>query len=248
MPKIYETTEYDQFAFFSRNRVPANKKLIESIKEKNNLANCPIICTKVEGSQKLWVIDGQNRLKAAQKLNVPIYYIVDEKLQEDDIARLNYNQEGWDIKDFHTFYKNHNDYYKFVEKIHQLYNLSIVTILSCLNDNGRVYDNFRSGNFTIKKNLDQLEQNFEYLNEIIEFYKRLSKDKRVFNKQIKAIWMLINSENYSHKEMIKKINTFPDNFIECFLFNEARNVLSKLLNSVYNYRTAATNKLKIAME
>ena len=81
MSTIYKTTDYSQFKFLPGNRKIAGNILIESILEKNKLATHPIVVSK-----DMFVIDGQHRLDAASSLGIPIYYIIDEDFEPDDIT------------------------------------------------------------------------------------------------------------------------------------------------------------------
>ena len=68
---IHSTQNYRQFNFIRENRDVNFKSLLESVQKKNLLDCHPIIC-----DEDLNVIDGQHRLKVAETLQVPIYYII----------------------------------------------------------------------------------------------------------------------------------------------------------------------------
>jgi hypothetical protein len=99
---VIEEKDLDKFAF-THNR-PINKlrveKLAERIKQKNLLADYPILV-----NDKMEVIDGQTRLEAARLLGCAIYYRHAEAgLEVIDIARANQATTPWKWEDYLEFY------------------------------------------------------------------------------------------------------------------------------------------------
>ena len=87
-PIIQRTTTLDKFKLKKGNRFINEahvKALIDSIKKHNLLHLQPIIV-----DTNMNVIDGQHRLKAAERLQVPIYYVIAADVSFDDIILGNY--------------------------------------------------------------------------------------------------------------------------------------------------------------
>lgn len=127
------TTNYKRFKLLTEkgNReVKTNhvKRLVEAISKKNMLEQNPIIVNKYDE-----VIDGQHRLKAAEELGVPIYYIFSEDSGIDEVMILNDNVRQWRSKDFINAYarKGIEDYAILLEAIN-LYKLPITVIAGVL--------------------------------------------------------------------------------------------------------------------
>ena len=120
MPEIKETTRYDSFKKLSGNRGINSKnlnQLIDSIKQHNHLPLHPIIV-----NTEMFVIDGQHRLEAAKKLNVPVHYIIsgetEEKALYNHLISVNVNQKKWSLEDFfHLYAEKYNkiDYKEFLD-------------------------------------------------------------------------------------------------------------------------------------
>lgn len=95
---IESTTDYEKFKFYPGNR-PIDQanldKLIFSISEKNLLPERPIII-----NESFYVLDGQHRLEAAKKLNIPIAYIQKHGGGFKDIILLNSSQKNWKLEDY----------------------------------------------------------------------------------------------------------------------------------------------------
>ena len=95
-PKIEVTTELNKFHRIEWNRDVLDgsvKTLAKSMKENFLLPYVPIVVSNEYG-----ILDGQNRLEACRKENLPVYYIMIDISDEDAVGviiTLNTNQRGW---------------------------------------------------------------------------------------------------------------------------------------------------------
>lgn len=106
-PKIETTVNYDKFVVLGGNREIRDrhvKKLMATIQKRNLLHLYPITV-----SDRMEVIDGQHRLEAAKRLNLPIYYIVDKTLTLSDTQLINTNMRNWQLLDFVNSYIDRGD-------------------------------------------------------------------------------------------------------------------------------------------
>ena len=147
-----KTTNYKQFKELTGNRNIENAHLIKltnSIAEKNLLEHFPILVTK-----KMEVIDGQHRLRAAKRLNIPIHYQVlnaDSGILETQL--LNANQRSWKPMDFILSYEAlGNPNYKRLHEFIESYGLGASGTISLIgNDKNRSWSDFKSGKFEINE-------------------------------------------------------------------------------------------------
>lgn len=102
IPKLQVTTDYGKFKKIDSNR-EINKshlnKLILGIQSKNLLYLFPIVINK-----HMEIVDGQHRLKSAEILKLPIYFLVDNNITKADIAMVNSNRKAWAVADYVNFY------------------------------------------------------------------------------------------------------------------------------------------------
>jgi hypothetical protein len=101
----YRTTDYARFTLIKENRVVDTKhveKLKAAITKSDLLHAYPIIVCEQNG--KLLVLDGQHRLRAAQDLKRPIYYVVSPSMTPDDIAATNTLPRGWKLPDYARYF------------------------------------------------------------------------------------------------------------------------------------------------
>lgn len=117
---IKSTKDYSLFKLRNDNREHGINKthldyLIEKIKLRNLLDLNPIIV-----NEDFEVINGQHRLEAAKRLNLPIYYRVIEKCSAKDIIDLNFSK-SWTMSDYLHFYceNNYEEYIKLKEFIYK---------------------------------------------------------------------------------------------------------------------------------
>lgn len=122
MSKIEKTSNYELFDVIGENRpidMTHVKHLAKSISKQNLLDSNPILV-----NENLEVIDGQHRLKAAELLGVPIYYIINRSLTLDSMAMLNDIQKKWDYPTYISHYaaRGFPDYIELKEflKVHQV--------------------------------------------------------------------------------------------------------------------------------
>lgn len=95
--KVQRTNNYSMFKRLEGNRDVSEirvKKIISSIKKVGYITS-PIIV-----NQKYQVIDGQGRLEALKRLQMPIDYIVEPGAGIDECIAMNINQTNWRIIDY----------------------------------------------------------------------------------------------------------------------------------------------------
>lgn len=95
--EVRKTANHEMFKKLGGNRTVEEirvKKIIQSIKKVGYIPS-PIIV-----NENYEVIDGQGRLEATKRLNLPIYYMVVEGIGIDECIAMNINQTNWRIIDY----------------------------------------------------------------------------------------------------------------------------------------------------
>ncbi len=95
---MQKTSDYTKFRQIDGNRKVNQghvNKLAQAIERKNLLEYFPVLL-----NEDMEVIDGQHRLSAAFKLEVPIYYEVVPGLTLTDVMSINTNSKSWNLGDF----------------------------------------------------------------------------------------------------------------------------------------------------
>ncbi len=102
MAKIQSTKDYDMFKKHENNRDIDSgnlRRIMASIQTQNMLEFRPILV-----DSKMRIIDGQHRLEAAKKLDVEVFYQINEESSHEDIALLNSAQKRWYTQDYMNYY------------------------------------------------------------------------------------------------------------------------------------------------
>lgn len=167
------TTDYGMFKFREDNRKEVDqrhvKKLMFSIASKNLLDMRPI---SVNGDFE--IIDGQHRLMAARALNVPIYYIIEKRLESQDIILMNV-VKTWTMSDYLNYYvKNGNIHYQKLNDFCIKNNISLKVAMTLTMGNSMVKkNNFKEGTYEYVID-DTMEACIDVCWRTIEFIKKMN--------------------------------------------------------------------------
>lgn len=234
MSIIYETSDYSKFKFIQGNRPVNNGVVYESIKEKNLLRDHPIIVNK-----DYQVIDGQHRLAAAEKLKLPIYYIISQDYERDDLYKCQVSKL-WKLQDYCNFYI-HKPEYKFVEEMRAKTKYQLHMIVECCTMGTKYSVPFKKGKLKLSQKMDVLIEKFEQMMQLTDFIKRIVGETKTLIPELRALWHIINMENYDHHRMLHKFNINLDNLKMALRFKHYVHIRETILEKVYNYKTINDN-------
>ena len=110
---IYETDNYGMFKRLEGNRdIKAINKIVESVMEVGYIPNPVIINEKFE------VVDGQNRLEALKKLEMPVQYYMIQGIGIEEARALNLGRTNWKPIDYVKSYaESGNESYQILLKL-----------------------------------------------------------------------------------------------------------------------------------
>lgn len=145
------TRDYDMFEMDPLNRdLHGDKRLVESFKTYGPLPEAPIICHE-NGSGKLHVDEGHNRLAVARDLDTGIWYMV-VRPKRSLFDREAPTTSRWSVNDFCTAYaKAGNEQYVKLLHFAREHSLSPTVAAALLTGQSEnVHKNLKRGVFTIK--------------------------------------------------------------------------------------------------
>jgi len=152
--RVLMTTNYDQFTFLKSNRaIDENHvyRLMKLIKAEGHQKE-PVIV-----NEKLEVISGQHRIKACEKLEMRVTYIIVPGLTIKDAREMNNSQKPWSFKDHlrcygHSTHYNHQAYKQVDSLIEEYPSLSNAVALVLLSPKTYVgaYNKFKLGTFIVE--------------------------------------------------------------------------------------------------
>lgn len=236
---ILQTTNYNMFKFDPLNRVIRQDKLdrlYDAVTTKNLLHLFPIVV-----SREMVVIDGQHRLKVAESLNVPIYYIVSNQMRVEDAAFVNTNTNQWRKEDYlHHFCEMGLPEYLTLRQFwesHSWMTLSTAAGLCYTGDTSKEGSNlaraFEKGEYAAN-NLEGAERictmamNFKSW---VSFWK----DKPFLS----ALRNLDSNIDYDHARMMQKMQYQSSRLVRCATAED----YIKVMNTIYNFKVPDDKKV-----
>jgi len=240
--KVLYEKNYTKFTLFDNNRDINDAhvdELIRSMRKSGQLM--PVIVTPDKE-----VIDGQHRLKACEKLGIPVSYVVNVGGDSKQIAVMNNTQKGWKSKDFlkhfsHNSHSNSSEYKK-IEKFFEEFKLPFTVGISLLSNyqmmHGIAKDrgpmpSFRDGTFKIH-DLDKAKETAARLIKLKSFVPQLVKIVKFSVAFIKISGL----ENFNLKTCYTQLEKNSNKFDKCFNqedWNEA-------MVAAYNYKLVTKGK------
>lgn len=236
--EILSTKNYSQFKILDCNRSLEDahvKKLIKAIEEKNLLALNPITV-----NERMEVIDGQHRLKAAKMLRVPIYYQISNTVTAEDIFALNSNKKNWNPHDYLKFYcaNGKTDYTvisDFLTKYPQFPLSPSLQILAPTTANAS--KKFREGLFKVE-NITSAEAIADQLSELGKTH-----DFAFNSTFIRAYVTITQIKGFDFNRLARQIAKQPLSFVPCVNKDQYRDMMERL----YNYEMQQINRLYFKM-
>lgn len=199
--EVQSTTNYDKFKTLSGNRDLDQRhlnRLTRAIQaNRDSLKYSPIL---VNGSME--IIDGQHRFEVSKALGLPIYFIVSEDANIEDVIAMNTNAQNWIPGDFAKSYAatGRADYQLYLD-LKERFDVPHETLLGYLTPNnvkgqGKV---FKQGRLHVE-DLGESVADLIRLMEIAEIYPR-AKTRGVSN----ALRLAMHTPGYDHRRMLRKM-------------------------------------------
>ena len=240
--KVLYERNYTKFTLFDNNRDINEthvEELIASMRKSGQLM--PVVVTPSKE-----VIDGQHRLKACEKLGIPVSYVVNTAGSAKQIAVMNNTQKGWKNKDFlkHFCHKSHNNSaeYNKIAKFFNDYSLPFSVGIALLSDQQTLatiakdrgpMPSFRDGTFKIS-NLEKAKETAERLIKLKSFVPNLV---RIVKFSI-AFIKISKLDNFNLKTCYTQLEKNSNKFDKCVNqedWNEA-------MVAAYNYKLVTKGK------
>jgi len=231
--KVNSTENLSIFNFMEgRNRAinkPHLRNLIKHISRKNLLRYFPIV---VNGDMD--VFDGQHRVRAAEKLKSPIWYIIakDEDMDIDDIPLFNGVHRSWTAKEFLEKYislENEN-YIKFKNILEEQKIFSITQMLNILSSGIKATKReFNNGEFEYPADDAPARKLIQQIRDFSPYFVSIN-----HNPFVRSIIYLSRIAKYDHTRMLNKLSQNPKLL---YKVSDADSYFV-LFNQIYNYRTS----------
>ena len=236
MEKVNETTDYSIFRNLDGNRAVKNshvRRLVEAIR-KNDM-KLPLIVNK-----NMEVLDGQHTLEAKKILKKTVQYIIREKLDIQDVRKVNSSQDKWSNTDYlMSYYKLGNKEYALLEWYVRENKLGIMFSVAVLQNkvNLGIADSnrFKEGKFKVT-NLENANLWAKRIYEISDYFEYW-KD----HKFLRAVVTCFMMPEFNYKLFIDKLKNKSGKLRK----QASRNDYIVNIERLYNHGTSARKQIRI---
>lgn len=232
--KIQSTQDYSLFRRIKGNRKlsePHVKRLLDAIKnDPAAITYNPIIV-----NEKMEVVDGQHRLEAIKKVELPVYYIQVDDLGLETVQKLNSISKMWSPMDYaKSFAENGNEDYRIYIDFKNQFKFNHDVIMKYLSlDVPMTGSLFKQGKFTVP-NVARSYELATYLQDLQQFYDRIT-----YRNAANGFYIVASSPNYDHSRMYRQMKNYADKINEQPLAND----YAREFETIYNYRQRTNTRL-----
>lgn len=232
--KIQSTQDYPLFKRISGNRTlsqPHIKRLLEAIQDSpETITFNPIIV-----NDRMEVIDGQHRLEAIKKLNLPVHYVKVSDIGLDTVQKLNSVSKTWTPMDFaKSFAENGNDNYAVYIDFKNEFKLNHETLMRYLSqDYPSTTTSFKAGQFKVQNSAIAYVLCKQLL-ELSEYYERIT-----YRNPSNGFYIVATSPLYNHDQMVRQFKVHGHRFQEQAFAND----FARELERIYNFKQRETTRL-----
>ena len=233
---IQSTTNYGQFRLDPTNRSIDSdhlEKLYDAISNKNLLKEFPIL-VRDDGT----VLDGQHRLKAAEALGVPVYYVVTSDMSIDDVPATNAAVRKWRMSEWLDVWCKRGavEYIKLREFVRQypFIKLGNAINLCTYGDRTGLHDDFRNGRYKC----NDLDFAREVANAVLDFAPYVPFYHNPWF--IYAITNLLEHADYDHGRMMGKMSYMSRKVVKC---PDMKSYMD-MFTEIYNHKTREENRIQ----
>ncbi|APH20912.1 ParB/RepB/Spo0J family partition protein [Clostridium botulinum] len=228
---VQQTYDYSIFKVHPKNR-NVDLKHVEEIKismQKKLLFN-PILI-----NEKMEIIDGQHRFEACKQLGLPIWFIMVEGLDVQDMQILNLNNNNWRHEDFLDFYiKEDKNNYKVFKKLLYKYKINfsdLINIIDTLSEN-------INGEKEMFNMFDRGDLDIDCYEDVVAFLEELSLfDNYEYNRRtsfVKAFFKLYIKDFYNTDHMKYRLDICKNKLSrnKCSTISEFCDFLANIYTSI----------------
>jgi hypothetical protein len=244
------TTKYDMFIRHPKNRpfseIGIRKKIRAFRRMGAWVPGCPLLCVRQPGG-KLMVYDGQNRLDAAARLQIPVWYVVDPSAAKHEPKDFNCNdaQSSWTIGQYVDVEVDAgNSHYVQLRQFAHTYGLPLsVSAGLLLGTSGGCGQNttkaIQEGRFEIR-DLAFAQDTASVISALIRIHKDL---KSLVFFQAVARCMMVRDKGFDPSYFIEKCNRVSHMLKPCGTVEQ----YTVLFEEIYNFQSR-TKKMPLAYE
>lgn len=235
---MQSTMDYGIFKKSPSNRDTDDRniqRIQKSIQQKNLLHHRPILV-----NEKMEVIDGQNRLEAAKRSNLPVFFEVSNDSTTEDIYLLNINQKTWQAQDYVKYFcslgkEEYIRLHYFMEE--KKISLKMAMILLTSNRGAEPYYDLKQGLFQFpnEEEMQVVNQYLDQIAQITDFISLNTMGSKHYLKKSTFIYSalkFLSSPNVNFNIFMKKLEMKLAYIRPCTLAKE----YITMFKAIYNWK------------
>jgi len=211
--ELKTTKDYSIFRRLAGNRAVEAKRVRKIV---DSIQNVGYITSPIIVNENMEVIDGQGRLEALKKLNLPVDYIVHEGIGIKECVSMNINNTNWKITDYIDSYAEQgNDNYIRIKLLLEEFRFSLMVTLSAIKGTygaglggSSMNERIRQGVFEVtEEEKEQAREKLAFIRQLEEHinYKDLAGSQTMF--QI-AVIACLNIGTVDREKLFNKIAVY----------------------------------------
>jgi hypothetical protein len=240
--QILETRDYKKFRADSSNRsinLSSLKKIIASMARHGWLAPYPLHVVPRNGA--LYIIDGQHRFRAAERLGISILYVICDDDEDLFVADINIAQSPWNVRDYVTSYANRgNPHYlkllDFSEKYRLPLGVSGKLIMNSFSDSGAYAKSIRRGDLQVASS-----DLAEIVARLIEALRKLGVAFASNRSFIDALMRACSVPAFCQQTFLDRVKSCPGNLT----LEPTTEHFLDAIELTYNYRASAAKRIPL---
>ncbi len=246
--KLYYTTDYTKFRTRKDNREVDLSHVMEI---KRSLEKCnDLVLNPIKVTPAMEVVDGQHRLKAAQELRIPVYYVIDENFYPEKIRLYNTAVKEWNKSAFLNCYvESGNESYQKLKEFMDEYSLPLGLGLVWTGQGSVPRRDFDDGTYTFRFPQEMrkaLTNTQRFINVLLQkailakkyldsqtFHRAC---RQFFSSELVDVDIFIQSieKNYGNGKIVKRNTTkdYIENLIDAYNYKKSKGRLASIIKGV----------------
>lgn len=215
---VGSTTDYDKFKFVTENR-SIKQRNVENLIKSFKLTGGMLKSKPIIVDRELNIIDGQHRLMACRKMNIPVHYIVTDD-NTDNIPIYNTYQNKWGLNDYAQYFakKGNENYIRLLSVCEK----AGVSINGCLEGLGIVTSKtfnapFKEGRFIFERDV---EESVAFIQKIMKLCYVIKGKRNISTKISRAIRVLRKIKTFDLDAFIEKVIRYQGKLYNCTTSDE----------------------------
>ena len=205
---VYETKNYDMFNKLLGNRDVTEKRIQKII---NSIIAVGYVLSPICINMKHEIVDGQGRLEALKRLDMPIHYVIDPNAGLEQCIKMNISGTPWGLVDYINCYasqgnENYNRIQEFLAK-YPAYTISVKLWALFHSDESNCTERIQNGTAIVTQQMmDEAIELIEYWNKFSDIHTNRRKE---FLEAIGYCYMLDCVDN---ETLVRKLHQTPRAF------------------------------------